>query len=467
MPSAQGTSTVTTAAQARTRQSVAAFFATMGGFLFGYDTGVISGALLYISADLDLTSAQESFVVSSLLIGAAFGGTFGGRVSDSWGRKRVIHVAAILFALGTLGCALSGGMAMMMISRAILGLAVGAVSAVVPLYIGEIAPVSRRGRLVNQNELMIVLGQLSASVINAIMAATIDDPHVWRWMLGIALIPALVLFVGSLIIPDSPRWLAKQERFDEARTVLHRLRTPDDAQDEIDRIRETFDAHKDDADVRPTKYLAVRWVRVLVVIGIGLSLCQQLAGVNAIVYYAPTLLTSTGLSANASVTGNIAIGVAGLIAVSIGMYLVGRWDRRPMLMAGQIGAAACHAIIVLLFLLPSSTGMSIAILATMVVFVFFQQCFISTVTWLMLAELFPMRVRGFAMGISVFFQWAANFAVSTLFPNVAASFGPSVAFGGFAVLSIAGFVFTLKVLPETRTSTLEELERRFKVQYGR
>ena len=467
MTSAAGfTKIMLTGAEARRRQTLAAFLATIGGFLFGYDTGVISGALLYMSDDLNLSVTEESVIVSCLLVGAAFGAAFGGRISDSIGRRRLIWVAAILFIIGTVGSALAPGITLMIISRVILGLAVGGVSAVVPLYIGEIAPVDRRGRLVNQNEVMIVTGQLAASVINAILSNTVDDPGIWRWMLGIALIPAIGLFVATYLLPDSPRFLVRNDRLDEARSVLHQLRTPEVADSEYEHMAEAYEERRKEPQVRPSRYLAYRWVRVLIVIGIGLSLCQQLAGVNAIVYYAPTLLTNTGVAANAAVLGSIAIGVMGVIAVSIGMYLVGRVDRRPMLITGQAGAVVCHVVIAILFLTTSGLGSSWTVLAMMVVLIFFQQCFISTVTWLALSELFPMRVRGFAMGISVFFQWAANFLVSLLFPNVASAYGPAVGFGGFAVLTLLGLIFVWLYLPETRGESLEHLERTFKRRYA-
>lgn len=451
---------------ARRNQTVVATIATIGGFLFGYDTGVISSALLYIADDLHLTVSEQSLVVSCLLIGAAFGGSFGGRLSDTLGRRRLIWLAAILFVLGTVGSAVAPNMEIMIAARVVLGLAVGAVSAVVPLYIGEIAPTTRRGRLVNQNELLVVAGQLSASVVNAIVANVLAGTGIWRVMLGIALVPAIALFAGSYFLPESPRFLVRNHRFDEAEEVLHRLRIPEDADTEYRRIRHAHDERQDQREVRPTRILAFRWVRVLVLVGIGLSLCNQLAGINAVVYYAPALLTSTGVAANAAVLGNIAIGVMGLIAVSVGMYLVGRVDRRPMLMAGQAGAVACHLGIALLFIFLVGASLSFAVLGVIVVFIFFNQCFIATVTWLALSELFPMQVRGFAMGIAVFFQWAANFAISELFPNVASGYGPPIAFGGFAFLSVLGLLFTKFVLPETRNEPLEDLERRFKARYS-
>lgn len=449
---------------ARRNQTTVAVIATIGGFLFGYDTGVISGALLYIATDLHLSSAQQSIVVSCLLIGAAFGATFGGRITDAIGRRRTIHLAAVLFIVGTLGSAVATGLPMLIGFRVVLGLAVGGVSSVVPIYIGEIAPVQRRGRLVDQNEIMIVFGQLAASIINAVIADTVSSVEVWRWMLGIALIPAVALFLLSFRIPESPRWLINRERIDTASEVLHRLRTPERADEELSRLKEAHDERKQQPDVSPIQYLTARWVRMLVVIGIGVNLCQQLAGVNAVVYFAPTVLQQSGLAANASVSANIAVGIFGLLGTLLGLYLVGRVDRRPMLMTGQATVAACHAALAVLFALSGSV---FGILAVMVGFVFFQQGFISTVTWLVMSELFPMRVRGFAMGIGVFFQWAANFAVSTAFPNVVSGVGGAFGFGGFAVLSLLGLAFTKFLLPETRNEHLEDLERAFKTRYGR
>lgn len=217
----------------------------------------------------------------------------------------------------------------------------------------------------------------------------------------------------------------------------------------------------------PSEMLQIRWVKVVIIMGAAVSLCQQFSGVNAIVYYAPTVLAGTGLSENASVTANIAVGAMGVIAVGIGFLLIGRFDRRAMLMTGQIGAAVTHVILGLLFLLPPGTANSMFILAMMVVFVFFQQCFISSVTWLILSELFPMQIRGFGMGISVFFNWTSNFLVSLVFPNVIAAFGSTAGFFMFAVLSVVGFTFTKFILPETRNKTLEELEQQFQADYGR
>lgn len=461
-----GTSSSATLSErnARRNQTTVAVIATIGGFLFGYDTGVISGALLYIATDLHLNSAEQSIVVSCLLIGAAFGATFGGRITDSLGRRRTIHLAAVLFIIGTLGSAVSTDLSMLIGFRVILGLAVGGVSSVVPIYIGEIAPVQRRGRLVDQNEIMIVFGQLTASIINAIIADTISSVSVWRWMLGIALIPAVALFLLSFRLPESPRWLIDRDQIDTASGVLHRLRTREQADEELSRLQQAYEERKQQSDVRPIRYLAVRWVRILVVVGIGVNLCQQLAGVNAVVYFAPTVLKNAGMGANASVTANIAIGIFGLLGTLLGLYLVGRVDRRPMLMTGQATVAACHAALAVLFVLSGSV---FGILGVMVGFVFFQQGFISTVTWLVMSELFPMRVRGFAMGIGVFFQWAANFAVSTAFPNVVSALGGGFGFGGFAVLSLFGLAFTKFVLPETRNEHLEDLERTFKTRYGR
>lgn len=451
------------ARRARRNQTLFAVVATMGGLLFGYDTGVIAGALLYIRQDLHLSSASQGVVVSSLLVGAAFGASFGGRFADAVGRRRTIRLASVVFILGTLGSALAPNAAVMVVARVVLGLAVGCVSATVPVYIGEISPADRRGRLVNQNEVMIVIGQLLAYIANAVIAAVWGGHGTWRWMLGIGIVPAIILLIGMGFLPETPRWLALKGRYDEAEAVLRQVAEPDHVRPVFEGLHRSAERHAQErgrkggwADLR------VPWVRRLFGIGIGIAICQQITGINTVIYYGPTILESTGLAANASVTASIAIGVTGVIAVSIGMYLLGRVHRRPLLITGQVGTTCALLAMGLLFLLPESTTRSYAILLCMVIFVGFQQCCISTVTWLLLSEIFPLRIRGFAMGVAVFVLWGVNFAISLLFPVVNAAAGPTWTFLAFVVLGIAAIVFSTTQVPETKGHSLEELEDRFR-----
>ena len=452
--------------QVRHRQTTIAILATQGGFLFGYDTGVISGALPFIRQDLNLTPTTQGIVVSSLLIGAAFGATFGGRMSDRLGRKATIRLASLVFVVGTLGSALAPTAAALVGARLVLGLAVGCVSATVPMYIGEISPVERRGRLVNQNELMIVTGQLIAFSVNTVIIHILNQHGAWRWMLGVAVIPAAMLFLGMMFVPETPRWYATKGRYAEAEQVLRTIREPQYVAPEFEMIRQTAEHRHGHEGRSGWVYLRTRWIRVLFGVGIGIAICQQITGINTVIYYAPTILEDTGLAADASVAASISVGAVGVIGTCIGMYLLGRVRRRPLLITGQVGTTSSLLALAMCFQLPESTLRSYVILLFMLVFVFFQQCFISTVTWLLLSEIFPMRIRGFAVGVAVFVLWMVNFTISLLFPIVTAAAGPTWTFLGFVVLGVAAIMFSTRYVPETKDYTLEGLEQNFRTKYA-
>jgi MFS transporter, SP family, major inositol transporter len=452
--------------QVRHRQTTIAILATQGGFLFGYDTGVISGALPFIRQELNLTPTSQGIVVSSLLIGAAFGATFGGRLSDWLGRKATIRLASLVFVVGTLGSALAPTAEALVGARLVLGLAVGCVSATVPMYIGEISPVERRGRLVNQNEFMIVTGQLIAFSVDTVIIHVLSQSGAWRWMLGVAVIPAVMLFVGMMFVPETPRWYATKERYAEAEQVLRTIRVRSDVAPEFDMIRKTAEHRHGHEGRSGWAYLRTPWVRALFGIGIGIAICQQITGINTVIYYAPTILEDTGLGAASSVAASISVGAIGVIGTGLGMYLLGRVRRRPLLITGQVGTTTSLLALGLCFQLPESTTRSYVILLFMLVFVFFQQCFISTVTWLLISEIFPMRIRGFAVGVAVFVLWMVNFTISLLFPIVTASVGATWTFLGFVVLGVAAIAFSTKFVPETKDHTLEGLEQSFRTRYA-
>jgi len=373
---------------------------TFGGLLFGYDTGVISGALPFMArpredGGLGLTPLAEGVVASSLVLGAAFGALFGGRLCDRHGRRRTILGLAVLFFVGALGTALAPGLAVLVVFRVLLGLAVGGASATVPVFIAELAPAERRGRLVTQNELMIVTGQLLAFTSNAVIAKTVGKGGVWRWMLAIATVPAVLLWFGMLFVPESPRWLASRGRFDDAARTLGLIRDAQVVDTELAEIRRrvTADAQEPQAGRRD---LSTPWVRRIVTFGFGLAALTQLTGVNSIMYFAPTILLDMGLGTQAALTATIANGVVAVLAVSTGMWLLGRFGRRPMLLTGQIGVIVSLVLIAFCFLvLPESAARSYLVLASMLTFLLFMQGCIATVFWLMLSEIFPLLLRGF------------------------------------------------------------------------
>jgi major inositol transporter-like SP family MFS transporter len=442
---------------------------TLGGLLFGYDTGVISGALLYMKTDLQLTSFTEALVVSSLLFpGAAFGALLGGRLSDKLGRKGSLLVCAGLFLVGAITCAVAPGVAIMTTGRVLLGFGVGAAATTCPLYLAEMAPADRRGRMVTINELMIVTGQFLAFAMNALLDGLIKDPHVWRWMLAVAIVPAVALFVGMFFLPDSPRWYAVRGRLEDTKRVLELSREPAEAAEEYHVIAEH--AKRDLAEDKGAAVRDLRafpWMRRILWIGCGLATVQQATGINTVNYYAPTILESTGLGASASLILTITVGVVAIIGTILGIVLLGHFNRRPLLLTGFTGVAAGHAVLGLSFLLPESDGRSYLILAAMLIVVFFVQTFIGTLVWLLLSEIFPMTIRGFAMGIAVFVLWTVNAAISFAFPPLVAALGASATFGLFAVVNVGSILFVQRFAPETRGRSLEELEDQFREGDGK
>jgi major inositol transporter-like SP family MFS transporter len=425
---------------------------------------VISGALLYMNDALEMSKLEEATVVSSLLFpGAAVGALVGGKLSDVLGRKKSLLVCAGLFLVGALGCAVAPTVTIMVIARIILGLGVGAAAVTCPLYLAEMAPTERRGRMVTINELMIVTGQMLAFAVNALLDRIVDDPQVWRYMLAVAAIPAVLLFVGMFALPDSPRWYAMKRRYDDTRRVLGMSRDADAADVEYAVITEhaARDVAEDKgAAMRDLK--AYSWMRRILWIGCGLAIVQQATGINTVNYYAPTILEQSGLGVSASLVATIAVGVTSVVMTIVGIILLGYVGRRTMLLAGFSGVAFSQAALALVFLLPSSTGRSYTILLAMLLFVAFVQCFIGTCVWLLLSEIFPLTIRGFAMGIAVFVLWTTNAAISFAFPIVNSSLGSTGTFGLFVVVNILSLIFVFTKVPETKGRTLEELEDEFR-----
>ncbi|MFD8864515.1 sugar porter family MFS transporter [Streptomyces sp. NPDC059590] len=442
--------------------------ATFGGLLFGYDTGVINGALPYMSDDLGLTPVTEGMVTSSLLLGAALGAVVGGRMSDARGRRRTILTLAVLFFVGALGATLAPTTAVMIVARFVLGLAVGGASVTVPVYLAEVSPAERRGALVTRNELMIVSGQLLAFTSNAIIANVGGESGgVWRWMLVIATAPAVVLWFGMLVMPESPRWLASQSRFNDALDVLKQVRSQARAEAELAEVSAL--AVKDEReklggwqDVK-----SVPWVRKLMFIGFGIAIVQQITGVNTIMYYGTQILTDAGFASDSALTANIANGVISVLATFVGIWLLGRVDRRPMLMTGQLGTTAALLLIgVFSLVLPAGDGRAYAVLAMTITFLAFQQGAISPVTWLMLSEIFPMRMRGFGMGVAAVVLWLTNFVIGLVFPSLVSGIGISNTFFLFVVAGIFSLVFVKRYVPETRGHSLETLEAELRTRFS-
>ncbi|HWM35520.1 MAG TPA: sugar porter family MFS transporter [Streptomyces sp.] len=442
------------------RLRVITIIATFGGLLFGYDTGVINGALPYMKEDLGLTPLTEGLVTSSLLLGAALGAVVGGRLSDARGRRRNILLLALLFFFGALGATLAPSTEVMIVARFVLGLAVGGASVTVPVYLAEVAPAERRGALVTRNELMIVSGQLLAFTSNAAIARLGGESGgVWRWMLVIATVPAVVLWFGMLVVPESPRWLAAQGRFNDAFEVLKQIRSQQRAEAELSEVSALAVKDEQEKTGGWKDLKSTPWIRRLMWVGFGIAVVQQITGVNTIMYYGTQILTDAGFASDSAVTANIANGVISVLATFAGIWLLGRVNRRPMLMTGQIGTTGALLLIgVVSLLMPAGDARAYTVLAMTVTFLAFQQGAISPVTWLMLAELFPLRMRAFGMGVAAVVLWLTNFAIGLVFPSLVSGVGVSATFFVFVAFGVLAIAFVKRYVPETRGRSLEALE---------
>lgn len=438
-----------------------AVIATLGSLLFGYDTGVISGALPFMGhavADggLGLSDFSEGIITAALPVGAIFGSVLGGALSDRFGRRRMLIWLAVVFFLGALGAAAAPSVQIMAVFRVVLGLAVGGASTTVPVYLAEISPAERRGSIVAIDQVMIVTGQLLAYSNNALIAHIYGQSSSWRWMLLIASLPAIGLWIGMRVMPESPRWYVTQNREDRARQSLERVGAEHiDAQ--IDVIRSTIDK-ADSQESMGLAALRLPWVMKIVVIGMGLSIIQQITGVNAIMYYAPRILESTGIGTNAALTATIANGAISVLAALAGLILVRRLPRKYLLALGQGLIVFSLLGIGIISWITDGQGATWLVLLLMLVFLTGQQGAVSPVTWVMISEVFPLRVRGLGVGLSVLMQWLANAAITFTFPILLGIVGLGPVCLGFASLNVIALVLAARYLPETSNRTLEEIE---------
>ncbi|MFI6576870.1 sugar porter family MFS transporter [Nocardiopsis sp. NPDC050513] len=450
------------------RLGLIAVIATFGGLLFGYDTGVINGALAPMQADLGLTAFTEGLVVSVLIFGAAVGAIVGGRLSDRYGRRHNILMLAGIFVVGTLGCVLAPNWEILALFRFVLGLAVGGASTTVPVYLAEVSPYERRGTLVTRNEVMIVAGQFAAFVVNAVIFNIWGEHEsVWRYMLVVAVLPAFALFIGMLRMPESPRWLSSQGQDEQALGVLRQIRSPERAEAEMAEVRALADEEKE-SQTGGWKDLSVPWIRRLLLIGVGLGVFQQLTGINSIMYYGSQLLEDAGFSASGAIIANTANGLFSVLGVTVGLILMNKLDRRAMLLGGFALTTLFHLLVgASALLLPDGPVKPYVILAFVVLFVFSMQGTIGPLVWLLLAEIFPLKIRSFAMGVCVFALWIANAGVAFGFPPLVSAVGIAPTFFVFAGLGVFALIFIATSVPETRGVTLEEFEDSFKAAHSK
>ncbi|MDR8020000.1 sugar porter family MFS transporter [Nesterenkonia aerolata] len=466
-PSSGATASAPSTAEARpvsTRKKNAMFiylFGALGGLNWGYDTGVISAALVYLRRDFELSSWVEGWVVTGLIVGAVLGAAVGGRLSDRYGRWKVLFATAVIFIIAPLGMAWAPEAVTLFIFRFVAGLGAGLTAVILPVYLSEIAPAKIRGKVTALYTLAIVSGQFLGFIIGLAFAPL----ESWRWMLGLSVVPSLLFAVGLFFIWETPRWLVLKGRDAEARQVLLYDRTPDEAEREYAEIRAIHEAEKA-AGGTTLKVLMEPWVRPILFVGLGLAILQQIMGINTIIYYAPTVLQNVGFTDQAAIAANLIIGVMNVLAICLALRYADRWGRKPLLMAGAVGTFLSLGILAAVnLLLPAPDGfgfVGIVTLTCMALYIFLFQMSWGSIVWVMLGEIFPLGIRAAAMGVATTALWLANGVVALGFPPVLEALGIGVLFAGFSVICFIAILFTWKAIPETKGRSLEEIEERFK-----
>ncbi|MCK6067987.1 MULTISPECIES: sugar porter family MFS transporter [Microbacterium] len=445
----------------RKRLGVVALIATFGGLLFGYDTGVINGALRPMAEELGLNPFTEGVATSSLIFAAAIGAVTCGRLSDGWGRRKTIILLAVLFFVGTVFVVVAPNLGVLVLGRVLLGLAVGGASTVVPVFLAEIAPYEIRGSLAGRNELMIVVGQLAAFVINAIIGNTLDHIEgVWRIMFAICALPAVALFIGMLRVPESPRWLVEKGRNDEALAVLKTVRSEDRAIAELGDLTKVTEEEKEAGQLGWRAVFSNRNLLRILLIGIGLGIAQQLTGINSIMYFGQTVLIESGFDESAALIANVAPGVIAVVGAFIALAMMDRLDRRKTFIIGFSLTTVSHLLIGIasMTLQVGNPIRPFVILFLVIVFVGSMQTFLNVAVWVYLSEIFPLHMRGLGMGVSVFMLWITNGFLSLYFLSLVDAVGITGTFFLFAVVGALALLFVWRFIPETRGRTLEALE---------
>ena len=431
-----------------------AAIAALGGLLFGYDTGVISGALIFIRQVMTLSATMQGIVVGIALAGAALGASMAGLLSDRVGRRQVILWAALLFIAGALVSAVAQEVTVLLVGRFLVGVAIGVASMLTPLYLAEISPASIRGAIVSLNQLCITGGILVSYLVGYALAEATGG---WRWMLALGAVPGIILAVGMLVLPESPRWLAGHGRTNDAETVLRQLRGGADISDEFNALRTDVELERKQRST--LSELFSRRLRYPLMIGVGLAMFQQITGINTVIYFAPTIFQTAGLpSAATSVLATAGVGAVNVVMTIVSLRLIDRLGRRRLLFWSLGGMAATLLILSGAFLVGTSGELAWAAVLSVAAFVGFFAIGLGPVFWLLIAEIFPLALRGRAMSAATVANWGFNLIVSVTFLDLVEAIGNAGAFLVYAILSVAALVFVAVVVPETKGRSLEEIE---------
>ncbi|MGW8378957.1 sugar porter family MFS transporter [Streptomyces sp. ODS28] len=424
--------------------------AALGGFLFGYDTGIISSALLFITPEFGLSTGMQQVTVASLLLGAIAGVLVSGAVTDAIGRRGALLGSAAVFTAGALGSAAAPGVGVLITARVLLGLAIGASSLTVPAYIAEIAPKDSRGRLVSLQQLMITVGIF----VSYLVGFAFDGLHGWRWMLGLGCLPALAMLAGVQRLSESPRWLLERGRREEARAVLLRTRTPREADEELQEI-ESLSAQESRTGyrelLRPT-------MRPAILLGVVVAATNQLVGVNAVIYYAPTMLQQAGFGSSAAILSSIGIGLANMLATGTALLLIDRVGRRPLLLGGTAVVVLSLVLLGALYLGSSGQPASGTVLvAGLCLYIGAFAPSLGLGIWLINSEIFPTAVRGKASSFGNVTHWGLDFVISLTVLTTISALTPTGLFWLYAGFGLLGLLYLRRNLPETKGRSLEDI----------
>ncbi|HEX4008020.1 MAG TPA: sugar porter family MFS transporter [Acidobacteriaceae bacterium] len=428
-----------------------AVIAAISGFLFGFDTAVINGVLLFLERQFALSTVQTEIAASALLLGCLFGAAGASLVGDRIGRRKSLLLAAILFAASTIGAALANSIVVFSVGRFAGGLAIGLSSVLTPVYIAEVAPARSRGRLVSMNQLAIVVGILVAYVVSWGLSGLGNVS--WRWMLGVAALPALAFFVGLLFIPESPRWLISSGQREQGRKVLVRIYGPEQADVQVGLVEEAASTEEGSW----SEVFSPSMRRPLIV-ALGLAILCQITGINTVLYYGSIIISEhfKGQTTGTALMANIIIGLVNLVSTFVALYCLDRWGRRTMLLTGSAGMAVWLALFVVAYRIPGVSPL--LVLACIIGYTGFFAFAMGPIPWVVISEIFPNKIRGRAASIATSTLWTGTLIVTLTFLSLVRALGVSGTFGIYAVLSVVAFLFIWKMVPETKGKTLEQIQ---------
>ncbi len=428
-----------------------AFIAAFAGILFGYDTGVISGAIIFIGPQFKLSPTEYELVVSAVLFGAFLGAIFSGRLADQYGRKYMLIADSVIFMIGTLGTCVSNDVGLLVASRVIVGIAIGISSYIGPLYISEISPTKHRGALVSLNQLAITIGILISYLVDYAFTANSD----WRMMFAIGIIPAICLLLGMIFLPHSPRWILSRGDERQALSILNLIHGhAETVQREFDLIKDSLEQQKG-----TWKLLFSKKIRPTLLIAAGLAFIQQITGINTIIYYAPTIFKMAGYhSASAAILTSVGVGVVFVLFTIVALFLIDTLGRRPLLFIGLTAMAVSLAVMSWAFHTHNPQTIKAFAVTGMWVFIAGFGVSLGPIMWLMIAEVFPLKVRGLGSSLATCVNWASNWAVAITFITLVEHGGLDGAFFIFFIFSVISLLFVYFLVPETKGVSLEHIE---------